>query len=74
MATTQKLSVSLATNEVAWLRARARRQKTSTSAVLNEAVRAYRELEARRAFLARLGPGERATEAEAKAIRREWSG
>ena len=74
MAATQKLSVSLAKNEVVWLRARARQRKTSASAVINEAVRAYRELEARRAFLEQLTPGERATEADAKAIRREWSG
>ena len=74
MATSEKLSISLPADELRWVRARARRKKTSVSALVGDAVRAYRELEARREFLAKLEPEERATDADAAAIRKEWKG
>jgi hypothetical protein len=74
MAATQKLSVSIALDEAKWIRARARRKKKSVSAVLTEAIATVRQMEARREFLAKLEPGELATDAEADEIRRQWRG
>lgn len=74
MATTQKLSISLRVQDAKWIRGAARRRRTTVSALLGEAVHAYRQLEARREFLATLGDDERATDAEAEEIRREWRG
>ena len=74
MAATQKLSVSIAVEEAKWIRASARRKRKSLSAVLTEAIASVRQMEARREFLARLEPGELATDTEADAIRRQWRG
>jgi hypothetical protein len=74
VAATQKLSVSIAVGEAKWIRARARRKRKSLSAVLTEAIATVRQLEARREFLARLEPGELATDTEADEIRRQWRG
>jgi hypothetical protein len=72
MASTQKLSVSIGVAEAKWVRARARRKKKSVSAIVTEALATVQQLEARREFLARLEPGELATDAEAEAIRKQW--
>ena len=74
MPKTMKLSVSIAADDAKWARARARRARSSVSSVLTEALRALRQREARRAFLEKLAPEERASEHEALEIRRQWLG
>ena len=48
-ATVQKVSVALGREELEWARKRAKRQRTSVSAVLTDITREARETEARRA-------------------------
>ena len=68
-----KISVSLSEEELAWAKKRAKRLKTSVSAVLTEAVRLQKQMEARREVLAYLyetvPPG---TPEELAEIVREW--
>jgi hypothetical protein len=73
MATVHKLSVSLKAEDAKWARARARKLKTSLSAVLTEAIRRERQAEARRQLLDYLGGGD-ITPREAAAIEAEWRG
>jgi hypothetical protein len=73
MATVHKLSVSLRAEDARWARARAKKLKTSVSAVLTEAIRRERQAEARRQLLDYLGGGE-ITRQEAAAIEAEWRG
>lgn len=76
MAATQKVSVTIATNEIRWMKARARRLKLPLSSLLSEAVRHYREEEALReaqqAFLATFATDERATREEMDALEAQW--
>jgi len=74
MAATEKLSVSIGAEQAKWVRSRAKRKKKSVSAVVTEALATVAQLEARREFLAKLGPEELATDAEAAEIRRQWWG
>lgn len=55
MRVTEKVSVSLAAEDVEWARQRAERDETSLSAVLTEALRRQRQSEARQRLLAELG-------------------
>ena len=55
MRVTEKVSVSLAAEDVEWARQRAERDATSLSAVLTEALRRQRQSEARQRLLAELG-------------------
>lgn len=72
--TAVKISVSLSEEELAWAKKRAKRLKTSVSAVLTEAVRLQKQMEARREVLAYLHeqvpPG---TPEELAEIAREWT-
>ncbi len=72
MAKTTKLSVSIGSDEVRWVQARARRARVSVSSVMTEALKHLRQQEARQAFLAKLAPDERASPQETEEIRREW--
>ncbi len=72
MAKTKKLSVSIAVEEVKWVRARAKRARVSVSSVMTVALRKLRQQEARQAFLDKLAADERATARDVEEIRREW--
>lgn len=71
MATAEKVSVSLSAEDLRWARARAKRELTSVSAVLAEALRRQRQAEARAALLLDLGTDD-ITERERNETRREW--
>lgn len=76
MGASQKVSVSLREEELRWVKSTARRSRLSVSSLVNEALRLLREererKQAQQSFLAEFEPGERATDAEKKAIRAEW--
>jgi len=55
MRATEKVSVSLAVEDVEWARKKAEQDDKSLSAVLTEALRRQRQSEARRRLLAELG-------------------
>lgn len=55
MRATEKVSVSLAVEDVEWARKKAEQDDKSLSAVLTEALRRQRQSEARRQLLAELG-------------------
>lgn len=70
-----RIRVALGEEELAWARARAKRLKTSISAVVAEAIRERRRAEASREvldWLLEVNP--RATSAELEEIEREWRG
>lgn len=68
-----KVSVSLSEEELAWAQKRAKRLKTSLSAVLTEAVRDQRRAEAGREVLSWLLEANPAASAEElEEIQREW--
>ena len=68
-----KVSVSLSEEELAWAQKRAKRLKTSLSAVLTEAVRDQRRTEAGREVLGWLLEANPAASAEElEEIQREW--
>lgn len=71
MAVTRKISVALGVEEEAWAKKRAKKLRTSVSAVVTEAVRLARQMEARREVLDWLGGPVGAKEREE--IRREWA-
>ncbi len=70
----QKVSVSIQGDDLAWLRRRAKSYGGNLSAVLAEATRLLRQREAREALVAMLGDAAAMTAEEADAIRREWDG
>ena len=72
MGAAEKVSVSLSAEDLRWAKARAKRELTSVSAVLAEALRRQRQAEARAALLAELGTDD-ITERERKDVRGEWS-
>ncbi len=57
MATAEKLSVSIHSEELAWARKHAKASGRSLSAVLTEALRAQRRAQAMQRLLKRLGAG-----------------
>lgn len=73
MASTEKISVSIDSDELAWLRKRAARRGGNLSSVVTEAARLLRQQEARQAVLRRLGRASDITPDEAVAILEEWS-
>ena len=74
MAHAQKISISVASDELKWLRQRAKRRGGNLSAVIAEATRLLRQREARERLLERFGKSAEVTDAEAAAIRAEWLG
>jgi UDP-N-acetylglucosamine:LPS N-acetylglucosamine transferase len=73
MATVEKLSVSLGAEEAAWARKQAEASGRSLSAVLTDALRRQRKLEAMDRLLAELGTDD-ITEEDLAAVRAEWRG
>jgi len=71
MATAEKISVSLSAEDLTWARKRAKREVTSVSAVVAEALRKQRQAEARTRLLADLGTDD-ITEADLDRVRAEW--
>jgi K+/H+ antiporter YhaU regulatory subunit KhtT len=67
----EKLSVSLAPDEIAWVRRKAEESASNVSAVLAEAVRQQRRLEAIDALLAELGTDDITAE-DVAAVFAEW--
>jgi hypothetical protein len=74
MSGAQKVSISVATRDLAWLRRRAKTRGGNLSAVFAEATLLLRQREARERLLDRFGKDAVVTEAEAEALRREWRG
>lgn len=70
MALVQKISVSLAAEDLAWARARAKRQGRSLSSLLTDALHQQRQAEARWKLLQQLGHTD-ISEQEVDALRRE---
>jgi K+/H+ antiporter YhaU regulatory subunit KhtT len=73
MATVEKLSVSLGSEEICWVRKKAEENASSVSAVLNEAVRQQQRLEAIDRLLEELGTDDIAPE-DIAAMLAEWRG
>jgi hypothetical protein len=71
MKATQKISVSLAQEDVKWAKARAKALRTSVSSVLSEALRRQRKAEALRRLIGDMG-GPEVTQEELDAVREEW--
>jgi hypothetical protein len=75
MASTEKLSVALGSDELSWVKKRAKRLRASVSSVITEAVRQAKQIEARREVLDWLIEDQPAiTNAERKRVEREWKG
>ena len=72
MATTQKISVTIDTADLKWMKRRAKSLGGNLSAVFSEAARSLRQLEARRAVLKRLGKSAVVSASDAAKIRAEW--
>jgi hypothetical protein len=70
--TAVKLSISLDTEQVGWLRAEAKRRRTSLSAVVSNAVAEERRARAREKLLARLGGRARLGKQQVARIHEEW--
>jgi hypothetical protein len=71
----EKVSVSLRTDELRWVKARAKLLRKSVSSVLSDAVALQQQLEARRDVLTWLREkNPPPTAAELRAIEREWKG
>jgi hypothetical protein len=70
----QKVSVSIQSEDLAWLRRRAKSYGGNLSAVLAEATRLLRQRESRETLVAMLGESAQMTAEEAEALRREWDG
>ena len=71
MGAAEKISVSISAEDLRWAKERAKREVTSVSAVLAEALRRQRQAEARATLLAELGTDD-ITERERNEVRREW--
>jgi hypothetical protein len=70
--TAVKLSVSLETEQVRWLRAEAKRRRTSLSAVVSSAVAEERRARMREKLLVRLGGRVKIGTSELTEIHGEW--
>ncbi|MBN8613541.1 MAG: hypothetical protein J0L92_23300 [Deltaproteobacteria bacterium] len=73
-ARSEKVSVSIQGDDLAWLRRRAKAYGGNLSAVLAEGTRLLRQCESRGVLLTMLGDAAKMTPEEADAIRREWDG
>jgi hypothetical protein len=71
---TQKISISVNTADLKWLRQRAKRQRGNLSAVYAEATRLLRQREAQEKLLEHFGKDSEVSPEEAEEIRREWRG
>jgi hypothetical protein len=71
MAGAEKISVSLAAEDLAWAKKRAKTHDKSLSSVLSEALRRERQAEARLSLLAELGTDDIA-EQDREQVRSEW--
>ena len=73
---TQKVSISLRTEDLRWVKAAAKKSRLSVSSLVNEAVRRLREeRERKRAqeiLLAQFEPADRASDVEMEEIRDAW--
>jgi hypothetical protein len=75
VARTEKLSVALGSDELSWVKKRAKRLGASVSSVITETVRQAKQIEARREVLGSLLKDQPAiTDAERKRVEREWKG
>lgn len=74
MAVAQKVSISVGSDDLVWLRRRAKRNGGNLSAVFAEATRLLRQREARERLLERFGNDADVSEREAQTIRRQWQG
>lgn len=75
MASTEKISVTIPTDELEWARKRAEAEGASLSSIVSDALRERRRLEAMREVSAWLSEGQpEVTPAEIDAVRREWAG
>ncbi len=76
MSSCQKVSVSLRTEELRWIKAVARRSHLSVSSLVNDAIRLLREQRererARQALRERFFSEDRPTETQMEEIRAEW--
>lgn len=68
-----KVSISLPEEELEWVRAEARRQRSTVSAVMNEAVAAARRHRALGRYLKEVG-APKPTPEEIEEMQREWDG
>lgn len=71
MKATEKISVSLAREDVQWAKSRAKTLRASLSSVLSEALRRQRKAEALRQLIGDMG-GPAVTQEELDAVREEW--
>jgi hypothetical protein len=71
--TVAKLSVSLATEDVAWARKRAKQEGKTLSAILTEALASQRRAEAAKRLVRELGGLNDVTDAEREAVFAEWN-
>jgi hypothetical protein len=75
---TEKVSVSIDRAELRWAKSLSKQLGISVSSVLSDALRVYHEEKARQQatqeLLARFGPGDRASPAEARAMLARWRG
>lgn len=74
MANAVKVSISVDSADLAWLRRRAKRVGGNLSAVFSEATKLLRQREARERLLARFGKEAQVSDEQAAAIRLEWLG
>ena len=74
MSNAQKISISVDSNDLKWLRRRAQRRGGNLSAVFAEATRLLRQREARERLLEQFGRDVTVSDKEAAAIRAEWRG
>lgn len=74
MAHAQKISVSVAADDLRWLRRRARQEKASLSAVIAEATRLLRQREAQERLVESFGRDGVVSDEAADRIRALWRG
>ena len=78
MAATQKVSVSIGSSQLRWAKSLSKRTGISVSSVLTDALRLYREEQARKLaahqLLAKFAPEDRASPEEAEALLAKWRG
>ena len=72
MKATEKISVSLAKDDLKWAKAQAKARGASLSAVVSEAIHRQRQSQARMKLLDALGGVEDVTQEELDAVRYEW--
>lgn len=72
MATSEKISITVDSETLAWMRRRARRGRGNLSGLFTEAARLLRQHESRKAVLRHLGDAARTTPEQAAAIEAEW--